>query len=39
MNNLTKLEDYKEILNQHRRLLRDWVERTGDKIAAKYIHA
>ncbi|MFH1717751.1 MAG: sulfatase-like hydrolase/transferase [Planctomycetota bacterium] len=37
MNNLAGVADYKDVLNRHRRLLRSWVEKTGDKIAAEYI--
>jgi len=37
MKNLAEIENYKKVLDEHRRLLRDWVEETGDKIAAKYI--
>jgi arylsulfatase A-like enzyme len=37
MKNLAEIEDYIDILNEHRRLLQDWVEKTGDKIAAEYI--
>jgi hypothetical protein len=36
MKNLAEVEDYKGILDTHRWLLRGWVEKTGDKIAAKY---
>ena len=37
MNNLAGRSDYKAVLNKHRGLLRGWVERTGDRIAAEYI--
>jgi arylsulfatase A-like enzyme len=37
MKNLAGLEEYKDVLKSHRRLLRQWVERTGDKIGAEYI--
>jgi arylsulfatase A-like enzyme len=37
MKNLAESEEYKDILNTHRRLLRRWVERTGDKIGAGYV--
>jgi arylsulfatase A-like enzyme len=37
MKNLAEMEDYKDVLDEHRRILQDWVEKTGDKIAAKYI--
>ena len=39
MKNLAEVEAYKDVLNEHRRLLRAWVEKTGDKIAAKYLIA
>jgi arylsulfatase A-like enzyme len=39
MKNLAEVEKYKGVLDEHRRLLRTWVEKTGDKIAAKYIIA
>jgi len=39
MKNLAQAEDYKDILDAHRRLLRGWVERTGDRIAAEYIYS
>jgi arylsulfatase A-like enzyme len=38
MNNLAEVEDYKDILDTHRQLLRGWVERTGDRIAAEYVN-
>jgi len=37
MNNLAGRGDYKAVLNKHRRLLRGWVKRTGDRIAAEYV--
>ena len=37
MKNLAAVEDYKDVLDKHRRLLRGWVEKTDDKIAAKYV--
>jgi choline-sulfatase len=37
MKNLANVKDYKDILDSHRRLLYQWVERAGDKIAAEYI--
>jgi arylsulfatase A-like enzyme len=37
MKNLAESEEYKDVLNTHRRLLRRWVERTGDKIGAGYV--
>ncbi len=39
MENLTENYVYKDVLKGHRRLLHDWVEKTGDKIAAKYVIA
>jgi arylsulfatase A-like enzyme len=38
MKNLAEVEDYKDVLNTHRQLLRGWVKRTGDKIAAEYVN-
>jgi protein associated with RNAse G/E len=38
MKNLAESKDFAEALNMHRELLQKWVERTGDKIAAQYIH-
>ncbi len=38
MNNLAGHADYKDVLNKHRKLLRGWVKRTGDRIAAEYIN-
>jgi len=35
--NLAEIGDYKDILDVHRKLLREWVEKTGDSIAAQYI--
>ena len=37
MNNLAEVPAFKNVLEQHRRLLRGWVEKTGDRIAASYI--
>ncbi len=37
MNNLAGRGEYKGVLNKHRSLLRGWVKRTGDRIAAEYI--
>ena len=37
MKNLAGIEDYKDVLEKHRRLLRGWVEEIGDNVAAKYI--
>jgi arylsulfatase A-like enzyme len=39
MENLAEVETYNDVLDEHRRLLRAWVEKTGDKIAAKYLIA
>ncbi len=38
MKNLAEVEDYKDVLNTHRQLLRGWVKRTGDRIAAEYVN-
>ena len=38
MNNLAGRADYENVLNKHRKLLRRWVERTGDRIAAEYVN-
>lgn len=38
MKNLAEDAEYKGALDTHRELLRRWVEGTGDKIAAQYIH-
>ena len=38
MKNLAKTEDYKDVLDSHRQLLRRWIERTGDRIAAEYVN-
>jgi arylsulfatase A-like enzyme len=37
MENLAGNKDYKEILDKHRQLLKEWVKRTGDTIGSKYI--
>jgi choline-sulfatase len=37
MDNLAGRADFESTLNEHRRLLRGWVRRTGDKIAARYV--
>jgi len=37
MRNLAGLAHYKDVLDTHRKLLRGWVEKTGDKIAAEYL--
>ncbi len=39
MRNLAEIGDYKDVLDRHRHLLRSWVERTGDRIAAEYVNA
>jgi len=39
MNNLASVPAFKNVLDKHRQLLKNWVERTGDGIAAKYIRA
>ena len=38
MNNLAGRADYENVLNEHRKLLREWGERTGDKLAAGYVN-
>ena len=37
MKNLAEVGKYRDVLEKHRRLLRGWVEKTGDKIGAKYV--
>ncbi len=37
MKNLAEVDDYKDVLDKHRRLLRNWIEKTGDRIAAEYV--
>jgi arylsulfatase A-like enzyme len=37
MTNLAGSEKHKDILDQHRRLLAEWVGRTGDGIGAEYV--
>jgi choline-sulfatase len=37
MRNLAETAAFKNVLDQHRQLLRSWVEKTGDRIAATYI--
>jgi arylsulfatase A-like enzyme len=37
MKNLAEDPAYKDVLEQHRRLLKDWVQKTGDRIAAAYL--
>jgi arylsulfatase A-like enzyme len=39
MKNLAEIENYKDVLEEHRQLLRAWVEKISDKIAAKYVIA
>jgi arylsulfatase A-like enzyme len=39
MKNLAGIEKYKDVLEEHRRLLRGWIDKIDDKIAAKYIIA
>lgn len=39
MKNLAMVGGYKDVLHRHRQLLRDWIERTGDRIAEEYIDA
>jgi arylsulfatase A-like enzyme len=39
MKNLANVDGYKDILHRHRQLLRDWVQRTGDRIAEEYFDA
>jgi arylsulfatase A-like enzyme len=38
MKNLAEVLAFKSILDRHRRLMQNWVERAGDKIAAEYIN-
>ena len=37
MNNLAADEKYKDVLDRHRRLLRRWVKKIDDRIAADYL--
>jgi arylsulfatase A-like enzyme len=37
MKNLAEVPTFKSVLEQHRRFLKDWIERTGDRIGASYI--
>ena len=37
MTNLAGLDEYREILTQHRRMLGEWIGKTGDKIGAAYV--
>jgi arylsulfatase A-like enzyme len=37
MTNLAQDPDFQDVLNDHRRRLRNWVEETGDEIARPYI--
>ena len=39
MKNLAEIPAFKSVLNRHRQLMKNWVERTGDRIAVKYICA
>ena len=39
MKNLAEAESYKADLSTHREVLQRWVERTGDKVAAQYVHS
>lgn len=38
MRNVAGVEEYKGVLEKHRELLRNWVEKTGDQIAAEYVN-
>ncbi|MHC4570020.1 MAG: sulfatase family protein [Planctomycetota bacterium] len=38
MHNLAGRTDYENVLDKHRKLLRRWVEKTGDRIAAAYVN-
>ena len=38
MKNLAGIESYEDVMDIHRQLLREWVERTGDRIAAEYVN-
>ncbi len=37
MKNLAGLPEYKDVLTRHREILRNWVEKTDDKIGAAYL--
>ena len=37
MTNLAGRPEYKDVLETHRKLLRTWVERTSDRMAAEYV--
>ena len=37
MKNLAETGAFRSVLEQHRRLLKDWIERTGDRIGATYL--
>jgi choline-sulfatase len=37
MKNLAEIEEYKDVLKTHRRVLQKWIERIDDRIGAKYI--
>ena len=39
MKNLAGDEEYKDVLEKHRRLLQDWIKETGDKVGAEYVIA
>ncbi len=39
MKNLAGIAAFKDVLREHRRILKDWVGRTGDAIGARYIDA
>jgi len=37
MKNLAEIEEHQNVLNTHRRLLKRWVEKAGDRIGAVYV--
>jgi len=37
MKNLAKVPAFRDVLDEHRRLLKDWVRTTGDSLAADYV--
>jgi arylsulfatase A-like enzyme len=37
MKNLAEIPAFKSVLNRHRQLMKNWVERTGDRSTVKYI--
>ena len=39
MKNLAAVPAFKDVLHEHRRILKDWTARTGDAIGARYIDA